>query len=660
MSVWSEPGGFGEGELAGFSDAGQTIFHYERAAPQFPGPQGEEDAVAALLRDVALPSDIAFLIGRTIPIDALYDAGRLAREQAVFAAAILIERGLLTAEEYYRALADELGVPFLTLNELKPEPRLALKLTRADLPRLSVLALDGGRGGLELAMAPGPASVAEVLRRTKIDPRIRARLSITTPENLRCAVAIHGAVHGLEAARPDFSAARLRPGPGLAGALRVATPVLILSVCAVFEPRILMGLAAVLFIIGSVARFCAGLYDGVEHPLRRGRSPCEAAWPSYTVLIPLYREAAVVEDLIAAMQRLDYPAELLDIKLVVEEDDRETRDALARHMPGAPFEIVVVPTGGPRTKPKALSYAMRFARGELVTVFDAEDRPDPDQLRKCARLFAAGPSSLGCVQARLAVDHAEETFFTRQFALEYATLFDILLPWMSSRRLLLPLGGTSNHFRRRALDDCGGWDPHNVTEDIDIGIRLTRDGWQMVTVASTTWEEAPLTFSAWLNQRVRWHKGWLQTWLVHMRRPAQLWRDLGPMNFLVAQLLFAGTASALIAHPVFIVLIGLYAMDHSLLPRLRGLADITMMGAGTLCLVAGYGASAFAMLRAARLRRLRVRLVDWLALPLYWLMMSLSFTLAAVELVWRPDHWRKTRHGVALGRRKRDVRRACE
>ncbi|MDJ0932916.1 glycosyltransferase family 2 protein [Breoghania sp.] len=165
---------------------------------------------------------------------------------------------------------------------------------------------------------------------------------------------------------------------------------------------------------------------------------------------------------------------------------------------------------------------MRFARGDLVTVFDAEDRPDPNQLLKCARLFASAPAPVGCVQARLAVDHAEETFFTRQFAPEYATLFDILLPWMAGRELLLPLGGTSNHFRRRVLEDCGGWYPYNVTEDIDIGIHLMRDGWRIFTVESITWEEAPLTFFAWLNQRVRWHKGWLQTWLVHMRSPRQL------------------------------------------------------------------------------------------------------------------------------------------
>ncbi|WP_321499067.1 glycosyltransferase [Breoghania sp.] len=660
MSVWSEPGGFGEGELAGFSDAGQAFFHHEGEVLQSSKVRDDEDAVAALLREAVLPPDIGFLVGRGIATEVLYQAKTIADECGGYAADILIERGFVTSEGYYRALADELGVPFLKLKDLKPEPNLVLKFTRSDLPGLAVLALESRGEGMEFAMAPRPASIAEVLRRAKSDVRVRARLSIASPDSLRRAVAIHGAVRGLEAARPEYSAARLRGRSGPAGTLRAAMLVLMLAALVVFAPRVLMGLAAALFIIGSAARFCAGLHEGREHPLRRGKTPGEADWPPYTVLVPLYREAAVVADLIAALQRLDYPPDLLDIKLLVEEDDRETREALTRHLPGPSFQVVVVPPGGPRTKPKALSYAMRFARGELVTVFDAEDRPDPDQLRKCARLFASGPPSLGGVQARLAVDHAQETFFTRQFALEYATLFDILLPWMSNHRLLLPLGGTSNHFRRRALDDCGGWDPHNVTEDIDIGIRLVRDGWQMVTVASTTWEEAPLTFSAWLNQRVRWHKGWLQTWLVHMRRPGQLWRDLGPTNFLVTVLLFAGTATALIAHPLFIGLVALYAIDHKLMPQLGGLADLTMMGAGAISLVAGYGAAVFAMQRAARLRRLHVRLGDWLALPVYWLLMSLAFAIAVVELVWRPDHWRKTRHGVARGRLKHGLRRPRE
>ena len=671
MSAWSfdRTGVSDSGAPAsGFSDASRSAFQFDVPAFLRPVEQVPERGPDR----VRLPDDIRFLADHGLGPDVLADAALRARAggQTTLrasdagtgggpcAADLLLAEGLFSGEAYYRALAATLGVPFLPFEALRPDPRLAPELVRADPARLAVIALEPGRagqggdrgGGVALVMAPRPASVGEVIARVRGDPRLAARLSITTPENLARAAAIHSAVHGLAIARPECSAAHIRLFASVGATLRAAALIGAALAAAFFAPGPLMALAGLLFVAGSAARFCAGLYDGVEHPLRRGRTPERHEWPLYTVLVPLYREADVAADLVAAMARLDYPRPLLDIKFLVEEDDAETRAALARVVPGPPFEILVVPAQGPRTKPKALSYAMRFARGDLVTVFDAEDRPEPDQLMKVARLFASAPLSVGCVQARLAVDHAHETFFTRQFALEYATLFDILLPWMAGRGLLLPLGGTSNHFRRRALEDCGGWDPHNVTEDIDIGIRLVRDGWRIVTVNSTTWEEAPLTFAAWLNQRVRWHKGWLQTWLVHMKSPRQLWRDLGPLNFTVTVLLFAGTALALVAHPAFLGFIALYAFDETLVPRLEGLADITVMGAGTLCLVAGYGASAFAMLRAARLRRLRVRPRDWAGLPFYWLMMSVAFAVAVVELVLRPSHWRKTRHGLARGR----------
>ena len=242
----------------------------------------------------------------------------------------------------------------------------------------------------------------------------------------------------------------------------------------------------------------------------------EATLPVYTVIVALYRETGAVAQLIAALDALDWPREKLDIKLVLEADDASTRAALAAMRLDRPYEIMIAPDVGPRTKPKALNAALPFARGAFVAVFDAEDRPEPDQLRCAFEAFLADDERLACVQARLTIDNTKDSWLTRMFTAEYAGLFDVFLPGLARHRLPLPLGGSSNHFRTAVLRAAGGWDPHNITEDADLGARLARFGYHSTVIASSTYEEAPARFAAWLRQRRRWFQGWIQTWLVHM------------------------------------------------------------------------------------------------------------------------------------------------
>lgn len=237
----------------------------------------------------------------------------------------------------------------------------------------------------------------------------------------------------------------------------------------------------------------------------------ERELPIYTILVPLYREAGILPDLVNALSALDYPREKLDIKLILEPDDIETARAIGAINLDPCFEVVVAPEPGPRTKPKALRAALPFARGEFLVIYDAEDRPHPDQLRDAYARFLEGSENLACVQARLAIDNTYPSFLTAHFRAEYSGLFDVLLPAIARLRLPVPLGGTSNHFRTGILRAVGGWDPHNVTEDADLGIRLARFGFTTDVVDSTTWEEAPSRLGAWLPQRTRWMKGWLQT-----------------------------------------------------------------------------------------------------------------------------------------------------
>ena len=365
--------------------------------------------------------------------------------------------------------------------------------------------------------------------------------------------------------------------------------------------------------------------------------------PTFSVLIPLYREVAVVPGLLDALARLDYPSELLEILFITEADDQATRRAIANAGLYPNMRTVTVPQGQPKTKPRALNYALQDARGALVVVFDAEDVPDADQLRRVAHAFIEGGPRLACVQARLSVSNIDESFFSRQFALEYAALFRGLLPALDYLRWPIPLGGTSNHFRRDVLLKCGGWDPFNVTEDADLGIRLARLGYEVSLVDSETMEEAPTTWRTWLGQRTRWIKGWMQTYLVHMRRPSRLWRDLGPWKFAGFQVTICAMLVSMLCHPWFYVLAAIYSvMGMGVLPESELL--LWLCGAN---LATGYlSAASLIAITSAGSGRLR-RLFSVFFLPVYWLAISFAAYRAVLDLVLRPFYWEKTTHGVS-------------
>lgn len=365
--------------------------------------------------------------------------------------------------------------------------------------------------------------------------------------------------------------------------------------------------------------------------------------PRYSILVPIFNEAAVVPDLISALAAIDYPHDRLEILLILESVDTATREAvgLAPLLPH--MTTVIVPDGSPRTKPRALNYGLRRATGDLVVIYDAEDVPEPSQLRRAASLLASD-SKLGCVQARLNVLNDAENWLTRQFTIEYTVLFDCVLPTLERLGLPVPLGGTSNHFSRTALEEVGAWDPFNVTEDADLGIRLARNGWTVKVLASTTWEEAPPTFKAWLKQRTRWLKGWMQTYLVHMRAPGVTVSDLGPLQFLGLQVLMGGLILSALVHPWFYVLAiveaaygPLRTLHHHALSEL-----VTVVG--IINLVLGY-ATGVALGCVAVAGRGRHGLAAWAFLmPVYWLLISLAAYRALFQMVSAPYRWEKTQH----------------
>lgn len=471
------------------------------------------------------------------------------------------------------------------------------------------------------------ARVRETSPRAPIHPRS------THPRSQRRARdrAAHAAAEALALARPRQSA-RFAPSPGQT---RVMAAVIVATIAgSALAPATiahgLWALSAAGFTALIAFRLAAALTPAPPAPPRRPRD----ALPVYTILAPLYRETDVLADLIDALGRLDYPADRLDVKLILEEDDALTLATARALRLRAPFEVLVVPRGNPRTKPRALNYALAYAHGDFVVIYDAEDRPHPDQLKAALDAFDAGGTALACVQAPLTWYNARETWLTRQFALEYAALFHVMLPALARWGWPLPLGGTSNHFRRAALDAAGGWDPHNVTEDADLGFRLAELGYRAGVIAPPTGEEAVTAIRPWLRQRSRWIKGFLQTFFVRMRNLGALGANAGAGGFAaLAFTIVLPIASSFLHGPI--ALAALVALALGALPL-----------SAALFLGAGYAVAAVAAFIGLA-RSGQLRLAPALALmPLYWPLQTIAAARAAVDLARRPFHWEKTRHGV--------------
>jgi glycosyltransferase XagB len=357
--------------------------------------------------------------------------------------------------------------------------------------------------------------------------------------------------------------------------------------------------------------------------------------PIYTILVPVYREAGMIPQIARSLAALDYPPAKLDIWLVVEADDAATHTAVAAEG----LRAIVVPPSMPRTKPKACNYALPFARGEFMVVYDAEDRPEPDQLRKAVAAFRSNPG-VSCFQARLAIDRAP-VWVSQMFAIDYALWFRVLLPGLARLKAPIPLGGTSNHFRTRALVAAGVWDPFNVTEDADLGVRLARLGHRVAILDSATYEEAPTRLNTWLRQRTRWMKGYMQTLLVHTRNPWRLLHDIGPGGLALLLSFLGGAVWSALVNP----LLWIFCIAGVLLTGGGGTLAFLARLSGATLLAANVLLAALAMLKGRRHWRVPEMAIV-LTYPLYWFLISAATYRALWQLLRDPFHWEKTPHGA--------------
>ncbi|WP_082502626.1 glycosyltransferase family 2 protein [Methylobacterium sp. Leaf100] len=594
-----------------------------------------------------LPPDLAFLLDHGVDPAALAKAADRARAWGTDGASALLASGTVTEEAYYRALAAELGTPFLAdAIPLGPGARYPESVVAGVAPLLP-------GAPAAFVLAPRGAAIAEVLGGRSPMGRMPA---LTTPRALREAVfsanpagIAAAAADSLQVHRPDW-ALKARPmGPTLAIAGLIAG----LAVVAMVElpPTLVVGLwTAVQLVLLAMVTLRVAAVSVEAEGVAADACLADADLPVYTVFVALHREAAVVPRLTAALSAFDYPAAKLDIKFVIEAHDAETAAALAAAAlpPGA--EIVVVPPGLPRTKPRALNCALPLARGTCLVVYDAEDVPDPGQLRAAAALFARSDPRTACLQGRLVIDNQRDGPLPKCFALEYAALFDVLIPALAAWNVPIPLGGTSTHFRTHILRAVHGWDAWNVTEDADLGLRLARAGYRVGDLPSSTFEEAPARPGAWLHQRARWMKGFIQTSFTHGRQPRETFRQLGAFGTLAAIALVPGTVVCALAYP-FLMGHAAYRFVFAGVEPVAGFWSNLPTGTAVTVFVSGL----LAMLLPAALGCVRRGWWDLLPyvplMPAYFLLVSAGAWLGLVELVLAPDRWNKTEHGLSRSSR---------
>lgn len=379
---------------------------------------------------------------------------------------------------------------------------------------------------------------------------------------------------------------------------------------------------------------------------RPGWNIPDADLPKYTILVPAYKEKDVVRDIVEHMSQLDYPLAKLQVLLLLEDHDTETVEEVKAARPPEFVRIVQMPKGGPQTKPKACNVGLAMAEGEFLVIYDAEDRPEPGQLREAVATFRSLPDDVVCLQARLNYDNTETNLLTRMFTLEYSFWFDYMLPGLDAMRLPVPLGGTSNHFRTDALRQLGAWDPFNVTEDADLGVRASALGMQVGIIDSTTWEEACSETRAWICQRTRWIKGYMVTSLVQLRRPFRACRRLGVRGMAGLLGLIAGTPAMFLASPVlwvfFLATLLFGGIPGFVLPAWAEWLTFGTLVIGNLSMVA--------LSALAARRRRNTKLMPFALLnPLYWMLHSIAAWRALWQLVVSPSHWEKTPHGLEHG-----------
>ncbi len=575
---------------------------------------------------------------------------------------ILISKGWIQPFAFYRVLAEQFKKPFLNLMEIPPDTSLWQEEELDHYAEHLVLPFKYANDRLIFACAdPSPEAIAYMRKQSKdaFDFVITSKFDIIwLIQREKNDYLVDYAVNDLAVKQPVHSAREVFTTGQLFSIYLILT-LLLISLTLWPTPTLIglnlfvglflfinFGLRLLFAWVGGDTRIDVKVTDEEVMALT------DRELPTYTVLVPMYKEPEVLPIVTAAIRGLDYPLSKLDIKLILEEDDEETIMAAKELGLEGMFEIIRVPDSIPKTKPKACNYALQFARGELLTIYDAEDRPEPDQLKKAVIAFRKAPDNTAVIQARLNYFNADENWLTRMFTLEYSLWFDFYLPALEALNIPIPLGGTSNHFNRYVLKHVDAWDPFNVTEDADLGVRYTQLNYRVGVVNSTTYEEANSHLGNWIRQRSRWIKGYMQTWLVHMRHPIRLYRSLGSIAFWGFQFFIGGAVlSALIAPFLyFMYFLWLFTQTHALDPLFPNF----VLYISLFNLLLGNGLLIYLSTLSVFKRHLH-HLIPWaLTIPFYWILISIAAYRALWQLIHDPFYWEKTVHGLTEFEHEKD------
>ncbi len=429
----------------------------------------------------------------------------------------------------------------------------------------------------------------------------------------------------------------------------------VIAVAAAGASLMLLAMAPDLFLLGIVclaltSLFFAQLLKGAALTAGHFNRPPPVApqpnnFPMVSLLVPLLHENDIAGTLVRRLGQLTYPKSCLEALLILEAGDEQTRAALGMaHLPPW-MRVVEVPPGSITTKPRALNYAYRFCQGEVIGIYDAEDAPAEDQIERIVARFEQAPKTVACLQGMLDFYNPRANWLSRCFTIEYATWFRVLLPGLAKLGFAIPLGGTTVFFRREALQHVRGWDAHNVTEDADLGLRLARYGYKTEVVATVTHEEANNRAWPWVRQRSRWLKGYIITYLVHMRRPWALWRELGAWRFLGVQQIFLTAILQFTLAPAlwsfWLIMVNVSHPFATWLPEWAlTISVVLFLSCELIAMLAAFAAVAHTP---------HIGLMVWVPTMMLYFPLGVAAVYKAIwEIVARPFYWDKTRHGRSL------------
>ena len=558
-----------------------------------------------------------------------------ARDQGLTADEILLSEEFLNEDLYYQLVAQKLGLGFSAKPMRIIAPQYPSEAWQARMVRL-----DDANQSQEWLTAPKGRRLEQILTQSLSSNEGIRSLMITTPRILFASITqsaiaqvTHKSTHYLYRNSPSDSCHGL-----CHDTTQRVMPLMLISAFALIMALMDVSLStiATLFLWPVLLIRLVILATSLPKPAPRGQTLADHELPHYSVLVPLYREATLIPQLVASFRAMDYPPARREILFLIEADDAETREALNKSELPYACHVITVTSGQPRTKPRALNVGLLFSTGRLVVVYDAEDRPEPQQWRKAALAFATSPPQTACLQAPLVIDNLDQGLLPHLFALEYASLFDVVLPRLSERQWPVALGGSSNHFRKEALSKAMGWDPWNVTEDADLGLRLSGMGYHIGHLDSATFEDAPENWRDWFMQRRRWIKGWIMTAAVHLKKPKNLIAKAGWQNFLLLIYHSLGLVSAILFWPLTLI-----DLPYLFFNRSPDWHESLVFLFPLLC---SLPVLLWPLVKASRIRNHPLSWKILVSLPFYFLCMTLAGWAALFDYIKSPHHWNKTPH----------------